>query len=39
MLVRCFSAFAAMLMLFAGSSMSVAQEQLAWKFSAGESLK
>ncbi len=39
MFVRCFSAFAAMLMLLAGPSMSSAQEQLAWKFSAGESLK
>ena len=39
MFVRSFSAFAAMLMLLAGSSMGLAQEQLAWKFSAGESLK
>lgn len=39
MFVRCLSASAAMLMLLAGSSMGLAQERLAWKFSAGESLK
>ncbi len=39
MFVRCFSAFAAMLMLLAGSTIGLAQEQLAWKFSAGESLQ
>ena len=39
MFVRSFSVVAAMLVLLAGSSMCLAQEQLAWKFSAGESLK
>ena len=38
MFVRCFSASAAILMLLVGSSLVLAQEQLAWKFTAGESL-
>ena len=39
MFVRCFSAVTAILILLAGPSPGLAQEQLAWKFSAGESLK
>ena len=39
MFVRSFSALAAMLILLACSSMGLGQEQLAWRFTAGESLK